>query len=73
MASLEQLMRTRVRSFYEHRIDVGRRTNEELDEMVTWCRVSLQGEWNYSAIYGTYFFFMESKEASLFALRWGTR
>lgn len=70
MVDIQKLMQTRVRSFYEHRIDVGRRTNEELDEMVAWSRANVQGEWNYSAIYGTYFFFMESKDASMFALKW---
>ena len=72
IASIEQILATRVRATFPYRIDFERLGYNNIDPMEDWCKEKCQGLWQSHHTYSIYFRFEDEKDAIMFMLRWST-
>ena len=72
IASIEQILATRVRATFPYRIDFERLGYANLDPMKAWCEEKCQGLWQHHYTHAIYFRFEDEKDAIMFMLRWST-
>ena len=68
---LKQLLATRSRSKFSHRINFDKIGYTNLDLMRTWCLENCTGLWRCESTHALYFQFEASRDATMFMLRWG--
>lgn len=69
--SIEQILATRSRATYRHRVNFDSIGYENVEPMKEWCRTKCDGPWNAETQYALYWQFELEKDATMFMLRWG--
>lgn len=72
IASVQEIMATRARATFSHRINFQEVGYETLPKMKEWCEEKCTGLWRCEQYYAIYFQFEQEKDATMFMLRWGT-
>jgi hypothetical protein len=70
-ATLEEIMATRFRVTYSHRINFQTVAYETLPKMKQWCEENCDDLWRCESTHALYFQFAEERDATMFMLRWG--
>lgn len=69
---LRDIMATRARTTFGHRINFDTIGYESLDLMRSWCEDNCEGLWRLEHVHALYFQFENDRDAMLFMLRWGS-
>lgn len=70
-ASMNEILATRSRATFSHRINFDTIGYETLPKMKQWCEEQCQGLWRSHTTHALYFQFEEERDATMFMLRWG--
>ena len=70
-ASLDEVMLTRARSIFSHRINFDYVSLENKHEMNNWCEQNCKGIWRSENYFALYWQFTDDYDATMFMLRWG--
>jgi hypothetical protein len=71
IASIQEILATRVRATFSHRINFDRIGYGNLDPMREWCNEKCYGLWRCETTHALYWQFEDEKDATMFMLRWG--
>ncbi len=71
VASVNEILATRSRATFSHRINFQTVGYETLPKMKDWCEENCEGLWRCESIHALYFQFSEDRDATMFMLRWG--
>ena len=71
IATVQEILATRARATFSHRINFDNISLENLDSMRSWCHEKCTGLWRCESHHALYFQFEESQDATMFMLRWG--
>jgi hypothetical protein len=71
IASINDILATRSRAVFSHRINFSRITYDNLNLMREWCHDNCQGIWRCESNHAIYFQFELDTDATMFMLRWG--
>ncbi len=71
VASVNEILATRARATFSHRINFDKVGYETLPKMKTWCEEKCEGLWRCQSTHALYFQFAEERDATMFMLRWG--
>jgi hypothetical protein len=69
---LRDIMATRARATFSHRINFDTIGYESLDLMRSWCEDNCEGLWRLEHVHALYFQFENDRDAMMFMLRWGS-
>jgi hypothetical protein len=72
IASIQEILSTRVRATFSHRINFESIGYSNLDPMRDWCSEKCHGLWRCETTHALYWQFEDEKDATMFMLRWGT-
>lgn len=72
VASVNEILATRARATFSHRINFDRVGYDMLPKMKQWCEDNCQDLWRCESHHALYFQFAEERDATMFMLRWGT-
>jgi hypothetical protein len=70
-ATLNNILATRARATFSHRINFQTVGYETLPKMKEWCEANCTGLWRCETTHALYWQFEESRDATMFMLRWG--
>jgi hypothetical protein len=71
IASVQEILATRARATFNYRINFDKIGLSNLESMRHWCYKNCTGLWRCEATHALYFQFEESRDATVFMLRWG--
>lgn len=71
IATLGQLLATRVKVTWPYRINLRVNSAAELDKMRDWCENHAKGKWRVSTEFIDYFQFQDDADAVMFMLKFG--
>lgn len=69
---LKQVLATRSRATFSHRVNFDTIGYESLDLMREWCDKNCTGLWRLEHVHALYFQFENDRDATMFMLRWST-
>ena len=72
VGSINEILATRARATFSHRINFEAVGYKTLPKMKTWCDENCQGLWRNEQVHALYFQFENDRDATMFMLRWGT-
>jgi len=72
IGSVQEILATRARATFSHRVNFDNIRMNNLDPMRDWCSANCTGLWRCEATHALYFQFEESRDATMFMLRWGS-
>ena len=72
VATVQEIMATRARATFSHRINFDKLGYETLPQMKQWCEEKCEGLWRCESYHALYFQFENERDATMFMLRWGT-
>lgn len=72
LASLNEILSTRSRAVFSHRINFDKVGYANQDLMRNWCDEKCHGLWRCETTFALYWQFEEEKDATMFMLRWGS-
>lgn len=72
IGSVNEILATRARATFSHRINFDVIDYHNLSKMNQWCEENCQGLWRAETYHALYFQFAEERDATMFMLRWGT-
>jgi len=70
-ASMNEILATRSRATFNHRINFEVVGYQSLPKMKQWCEENCQGLWRCESLHALYFQFENDRDATMFMLRWG--
>jgi len=68
--SLEDILATREKTRFRHRVNFASVLPENYDLMEEWCRENCHDSWRSNYMFAIYFQFENEKDATMFMLRW---
>lgn len=71
-AKLKQILATRSRATFSHRINFQTVGYLNIDQMKWWCEENCKGLWRCETHHALYWQFEDEKEAMMFMLRWSS-
>lgn len=71
VGSVNEILATRARATFSHRINFDEVGYITLPKMKEWCEENCEGLWRCEAFHALYFQFELDKDAMMFMLRWG--
>jgi hypothetical protein len=71
IASINEIMATRARATFSHRINFQTVGYETLPKMKEWCEANCTGLWRNEQVHAIYFQFENDRDATMFMLKWG--
>ena len=71
VASMNEILATRSRATFSHRVNFDTIGYESMDLMREWCDKNCRGLWRLQHVHALYFQFEEERDAVMFMLRWG--
>jgi hypothetical protein len=71
VASLNEILATRSRAIFPHRVNFEQVGYETLKSMISWCEKSCKGIWRCEKVHAIYFQFSDDYDATMFMLKWG--
>ena len=72
VGSVNEILATRARATFSHRINFDSVQLGNVDKMKAWCETNCTGLWRAETYHALYFQFAEERDATMFMLRWGT-
>ena len=72
IASINDILATRARATFSHRINFQTVGYETLPKMTAWCEENCTGLWRNEQVHAIYFQFENDRDATMFMLRWGS-
>ncbi len=72
VGSLREILATRAKMKFDHRINFQNITPEHYGQMQKWCDDNCQGLWHSNSTYAIYFQFESDRDAMMFALKWAS-
>lgn len=72
IASVQEILATRARATFSHRVNFDSINYDNLPKMKDWCETNCEGLWRSEQYYALYFQFEQERDAMMFMLRWGT-
>jgi hypothetical protein len=72
VASLNNILATRAKMVFPHRVDFDFIGYQQLPIMKQWCEDNCRGIWRCESFHALYFQFENDYDATMFMLRWGT-
>lgn len=72
VGSVSEILATRARATFSHRINFDSIAYLNVDSMKWWCEENCQGLWRAETHHALYWQFAEERDATMFMLRWGT-
>lgn len=72
IASVQEIMATRSRAIFSHRINFNKIGYETLPKMKQWCEDNCISLWRCQSYHALYFQFEDERDATMFMLRWGS-
>ena len=72
IGTLNEILGTRSRAVFPHRINFEVVNYNNLSKMKQWCDDNCKGIWNCEHFHALYFQFSDDYDATMFMLRWGT-
>jgi hypothetical protein len=72
LPSIVEVLATRSRATFSHRINFDQLALANLKIMKAWCHEKCTGLWRCESTHALYFQFEESQDATMFMLRWGS-
>ena len=70
ISTLGELLATRARSVFPHRVNFHTIGYKALDDMRAWCETNCKGIWRLEHVHALYFQFSDDHDAMMFMLRW---
>jgi hypothetical protein len=70
-ATLNNILATRARATFSHRINFQEVEYLTLPKMKEWCEENCTGLWRNEQVHAIYFQFENDHDATMFMLRWG--
>lgn len=70
-ATINDILATRSRAVFSHRVNFSQVGYNNLNTMREWCETNCQGLWRCNVIHALYFQFENDSDATMFMLRWG--
>jgi hypothetical protein len=70
-ADLREILATRSRATFAHRINFDKVGYDTLPKMKEWCESNCTGLWRNEQVHAIYFQFEDDYDATMFMLRWG--
>ena len=70
-ATVKEIMATRARAIFSHRINFQEVGYLTMPKMKEWCETNCTGLWDYHSTHALYFRFEKERDATMFMLRWG--
>ncbi len=70
-ANLNEVLATRVKTKFAHRINFTKIEYDNHNEMKAWCDANCTGIWKGHTLHALYFQFENDQDAMMFMLRWG--
>jgi hypothetical protein len=71
IASINDILATRSRAVFRHRINFQTVGYETLPKMKEWCEENCIGLWRNEQVHAIYFQFENDRDATMFMLKWG--
>ena len=71
-ATINDIMATRSRAIFSHRINFQTVGYETLPKMKEWCEKNCTSLWRNEQVHAIYWQFENEKDATMFMLRWGS-
>jgi len=71
-ANIQEILVTRARTQFSHRINFDNIKLGNVALMCKWCEQNCTGLWREENYHALYFQFEESRDATMFMLRWGS-
>lgn len=72
IASIQEILATRMRATFSHRINFETIGYDNIESMKTWCDQNCEDMWRTETQHAIYWQFAEERDAVMFMLRWGT-
>jgi len=72
VATVQEIMATRARATFSHRINFKKIGYDNIPLMQKWCEKNCKGLWRQETYHAIYWQFEDSHDATMFMLRWGT-
>ena len=73
VATLSELLATRARAVFPHRVNFNQITVAQVEEMAVWCINNCRGLWREEHHHALYFQFENDYDAMMFMLKFGGR
>jgi len=70
-ASFQEILATRARATFSHRINFHAAGYETLPKMKQWCEENCEDLWRCESTHALYFQFAGERDAIMFMLKWG--
>lgn len=70
-SNLREILATRARATFPHRINFDKVGYDTLPKMKEWCEANCKGLWRNEQVHAIYFQFEDDYDATMFMLRWG--
>jgi hypothetical protein len=70
-ATLNDILATRSKMVWAHRINFDSLGLGDIDEMKSWCEKNCKDVWRCEQYYALYFQFSDDKDATMFMLKFG--
>jgi hypothetical protein len=71
VTTLNEILATRARAIFPHRVNFHTIGYKSLDDMRAWCENNCKGIWRLEHVHALYFQFSDDHDATMFMLRWG--
>ena len=72
LPSIGEILATRARATFSHRVNFESIALANLDLMRTWCHEKCTGLWRCESTHALYWQFEDDYDATMFMLRWGS-
>jgi hypothetical protein len=72
VTTLNEILATRARAVFPHRVNFHTIGYKSLDDMRAWCENNCKGIWRVEHVHALYFQFSDDYDATMFMLRWGS-
>ncbi len=70
VTTLNEILATRARAVFPHRVNFDTIGYKSLDDMRAWCENNCKGIWRVEHVHALYFQFSDDHDAMMFMLRW---
>lgn len=71
VASVNEILATRARATFSHRVNFDKIQLDNVDKMKSWCEKNCEGLWRAETYYAIYWQFEQERDAMMFMLKWG--
>jgi hypothetical protein len=70
IGTLNDILATRVKMQFRHRVDFSKFGYEDFHKARQWCEENCCGVWHVESVHALYFQFDDDRDATMFMLKW---